>query len=708
MRRLVGLLLAASCAGQLWSQSCQRPVAGGAGLATTVELDVAVVYSDGYLTTGHLVRPQDAPPACGWPLVVFVHRLGSSQAEDLTMQQQIAAHGYALWAYDVRGQGGAQLLNGGHPQAGATLWGPIERCDLAEQIQFVAARPEWQGLVDGTRVAVLGSSQGAGHAWAAAAWSGAPLLVPGRTASTFPSIACAIAADYAPEATTEWLRGGNLFSSWFTSLIANDTVAPSFVLDSAFVQLAAGRFRAADPAGLLAAWAAEDRPITQRLQQTAVPILFSQAYDDLIDSPLPGLQLLAQLPAGTSKRALLSTIGHNTPPNDHELALRFDLYLRWLDRFLWSEHNEVELESQCVLAELPLEPSLRLDPDQPWGHVYLADPLPPPSADRYWLSGDGGEGVLVASPPAVAEPPAAIDQLLAEPGFNAANYLASAANRDLAAVLAACPLSEQVFTTTLATERQLDRSPVVQLEITPDRSRWMIAALLTVQPPGGDEVMLSSAGVARDSSQAGIAETVTLPLSPVAVVLPAGTVLRLRLRNLWLREAPLARALETAPLFHDFHLAIGKGPEPGSSFVDLPLHARTPQLVTRTHAIDLLRMDPVTLLLRGGPGMAGYVYYLTIGSSGQVPVTWRHGTSVMLQADWLSGAVESAILAPEFSGFLGDLDGAGAGAAVLDLSRYAPFDPLFLGVRLTFAAFVFPDFRTPLAVASNPLDLLMH
>src|SRR5262249_22948585 len=185
-----------------------------------------------------------------------------------------------------------------------------------------------------------------------------------------------------------------------------------------------------------------------------------------------------------------------------------------------------------------------------WTRRYGPNPLHAPSAARYWLHDDG---TLQGTEPAQALPSATIVQTIVDPTFTPAFYIASANNRVLANVLTACPLSEIVYATApLANESQLGASAAVHLQVTPDHQDWMIAALLTVQPPGGNEEMLSCNGFSRGDSTIGVAEAVELTLPPVAARLPAGSVVRLRLRNLWLREAPMARVLEVAPLFHDF------------------------------------------------------------------------------------------------------------------------------------------------------------
>src|SRR5262249_26265039 len=98
-------LVSLAVASAATAQNCSRPFGYGSGAALSYEQQVQVVYSDGYVTNGTMVYPSVPPPTCGWPLVVYVHRLGQVRFEDPNFVSLIADHGYAVWAYDVRGQG---------------------------------------------------------------------------------------------------------------------------------------------------------------------------------------------------------------------------------------------------------------------------------------------------------------------------------------------------------------------------------------------------------------------------------------------------------------------------------------------------------------------------------------------------------------------------------------------------------------------------
>ncbi|MBM4061557.1 MAG: hypothetical protein FJ265_10755 [Planctomycetes bacterium] len=675
------------------------------GWATQLDAVVPLTYTDGYQTFGSLLRPVHPAPSCGWPLVVFVHPLGQTRSDEFGLQSTIAGQGYAVWSYDVRAHGQALVANPNHPGAGSTLWGPVERLDLAEQILFVGGNAAWAGIVDATRVAVVGSSQGGVHAWNAAAWSGRPLAVPGRPAVSFPAIACAVANDYVAEPIHDWLRNGVLWSSWFLEALAGSYAGTP--IDAAFLQSARTAFLNQDPAGLLAAFAAEGRGIESNLLTSTVPVLYSHAYHDLIDSPLATLQLLQGMVA--PHRTMLSTIGHNTPRNLHERAFRDCLIQRWLHRHLWGEPNEVELEAPFVLSELPLPRTLREDVNHAWSRHHGRDPLVATSRTRWFLHGDLA---LREVPPVGPQAVQTIDQVI-DPlatTFTPADYLASAAVRALANVLLVCPLDEAVYEATLPEERQLDASAAVHLRLVPTHADWMLAALLTVQPPGAgsEEVMLTSTAICSTNSAPGVAEDRDFLLPPVAALLPAGSTVRLRLRNLWLREAPMAQALEVAPRFHDFHLDVVHGDAPSGSWLDLPLQPVRPKLVSTTTWYPLASAPLVALAVRGGVARAGNPYFVTVGVSGHVPGTPFLNDVMPIENDWLVGIVSAAWNQPEFTGFLGSLDAAGHASCAMDFRAFAPLPPGLTGLRLSFAAFVFDGMTSLSGAATNACDVFLQ
>lgn len=698
-RLLVFGLAAASAA----AQTCLRPTPPLGGFPTTVDLLVPVTYSDGYQTFASLIRPDGTPPTCGWPMVVFVHPFGQSRGFDLAFQMELAGQGYAVWSYDVRAHGQAVLPNVGHAHAGSTLMGPIERYDLAEQILFVGSQPAWAGIVDATRVAVLGSSGGGAHAWQAAAWSGQLMQAPGRPGVTFPAIACVVAADLGADAIDDWLRGGQMWTSWFVEAISGVYTGVAF--DQTFLQTCRNAFLAQDPAALAAAWVAEERGVGNWLTTSPVPVLHSHAFFDSVMSPL---MAIARGEARTAPhRVWLSTLGHGVPANTIEFGLRQATIVRWLHRFLWSVPNEVELEARAVLAEVPLTQAERDDPAHQWSHLHLGALTTPPSSLRLYLHDDAA---LRAVPPATPQADAVIAQVV-DPlatDFTAADYLATPSLRTAASVLARCPLQERVWTFIVTEDSQVARSPTVHLRLVPQGAQWQLGAVLSVTPAGSsEEVMLGANALASNSSVPGMAEDHDLRLPPVAAAVPAGSTLRLRLRNLWLRESPMAPALDVAPLFHDFEIDVVHG-APVGSWLDLPIEPAKPSLVVDHPIIDLLAPGSVVATVRGGSVRSGFPFFAMVGLSGQAPATGYLNAVIPIDADWLVLTSAGSSEPPLFSGFLGFLDGAGRANVTFNLSSVAPLPAVLNGLAFTFAAFVWDGPWAATGAASIPCDVLMR
>ena len=703
--RLAPLVASCLITGSASAQICFRPEPPPGGSPTQVDLFVPVTYSDGYQTIGSMIRPAGAAPSCGWPVVVFVHPLGQSRGFDLGQQLSIASQGYAVWSFDVRAHGQAQALNSMHPAGGSTMWGPNERVDLAEQILFVASEPTWMGSIDSTRVAVMGSSQGGGHAWIAAAYAGQVISAPGRPALTFPPVACTIATDLVADQVDDWLRGGTMFSSWFTAAICGSYTGIPF--DAAFVQACQNAFVAQDPAGLATMFAAEGRRIGPLLASSSVPMLYGHAFYDAVDGPLTGLM---RMEAMTSPhRALLGTVGHGVIDNVGERAFRESVTMRWLHRFLWNVPNEVELERPYVLAEVPLRDVDRDDPNWRWSHAHVDSTMTPVGSARWFLHDDLAlREVSPVAPQSNAVIQQTIDPLAIT--FTPADYLAQPGVRDLTNVLTVCPLQEQVYAFTTTVETQIEASPTLHLQVVPDQAAWMLAALLTVQSsePGSVEVMLASTALASRTSTQGIAESHDLRLAPVTMRIPAGATLRLRLRNLWLREAPMTRALDAAPIFGNFRVDVVHGDAPTGSWIDLPLVPVRPRLVTDRTWLDLATPQPIMATIRGGSARAGFPYFAAIGLSGHTPGISFLNDSVPIEGDWLVVLSAASSEAPFFSGLLGFLDAQGEAVWTIDFSTAAPLPQVLNGLQFTFASFVWDGPWAPTGAAANPCDVMLR
>lgn len=683
----------------LTAQSCERPVVAGGDHGVRIEPTNTVTYTDGYVTHANLLLPDTAVPWCRWPLVVFVHQLGGSRIAELDLQRTLVSEGHAVWTYDVRGQGSGILLNPTHPDRGTALWGPVEFADLAEQIQHVTANHA--GTVDPARIAIVGISQGAAHAWRAAAWSGQPLAVAGRTAAAFPQVRCVVAADYVAESTEDWIRNGTQFSSWFVNVIADDAV-PSWNLDPGFKAAAAQRFREQDPQALLQLWQQQGRPILTQLLQSTVPVLYSHAYHDFIDGPMPGLEVVERMTHLPAVRSLLSTVGHDTQRNDHEVRFRNREIVSWLHRHLWGELPTVA-RARYSLALLPLQGAIREDQQSLWGRIETNTILPLPQQQaqsvRLHLHPDGTlqQGQSAATHNTIRHE-------VLEPSYNATTYLSNISQREVGLVLAHMPLSELVFATApLDRASTVSAAPKLDLVISPSDPMWAVAALLTVEVPGEPEYMLASAGAARTDDVPDVAHPVTLRFPPVAVQLPAGSIVRLRLRNHWLREFPMSRTLEVAPLFQGYQLAVHFGASSGS-WLDLPLEDVAPSLLTTAQDIDLSRPEPVGFVVRSDIELEGAPCFVTLGTLGSEELMVQACGFLLPQQEAFLPVTQAWQLENGAGSAFSTLDGAGGMAAVLDLAPFTPLPSELAGFEVELRAHVFAAVGAPVR-SSAPVRL---
>lgn len=682
---------------------CDRPVVPQGGFEVVERSEVPVHYSDGVVARGRLIIPDVAPPPCGWPLVVRVHSLGAQRDQDLAWQRRIAAQGYAVWAYDVRGHGGTRLLN---PQVGTTLYGAQERFDLAEQI--TQARQAYAGSVSATKLAVTGHSQGGVHAWMAAAQSGRELTVPGRGTVPFPEVSCIVGGDFVAEPTRHRVRDGTLFSAAFLELCIADPLVLPFAIDRAFKDAVVRRFVAQDPGGLERELRQEDgREIDTGLSATSVPILFHHAWHDSICGVGPTLEVARALPPSTPFRLVVSTVGHAVPRNDHEIAFRRELSLRWLERFLWDTPNGVENESRCVVAFMPLDPAEHGDRSSLWSHAHL-DGLPPSQVEwcRLFTTSSGG---LSATEPSAAGPATRIEHVV-EPGFGPNDWIADPASRVMPGLLDVIPMSERVFEFVATEDLDVVGAPRVRLAVTPDAPKFQIAALLSVRLPGSaEDRMVTHWGRGVLDATPRLTQELVFELSPIAVRIPRGATVKLVVRNHWITELPHLPGLVAVPLFESFAVDVEHGAGDHASYLELPTLREPPvALVADDLDVDIGAPGVVGFRVRGDASRGGWRYLLLASGSGQVPATTLVGGVLPLHVDDLTLSFAQAAGSRELMGFIGSLDANGEGVARLDLTGLSALPSSMLGQRLTFAAWVYPSPGILAGSPSDPVDIVIR
>jgi len=687
------LVLAATVASV--GAQCAKPPIPQAGLPTAVDADVAVTYADGYKTLATFTYPSTTPPACGWPLIVFVHGYGGKRS----VQRTLASRGFAVHTYDVRGQGDAKALN--PTTMGLTMYGPVEKYDLAEQIAF--ARGRWKSLLDPTRVGVTGGSQGGIHSWFAAAYSGKKITISGRGTIVFPTISAVVPENFIPDVMHHFLRGDTLFAVDGINRVFGGNV--SAVLDPGTRTAIQQYFLNQDPSGLAARFRNEPgRPTASELATSTVPILYHHAWLDGIEGPREAVRVIESLPSSLIVRSMLSTLGHGSPANDYENTFRFEQKIRWFDRFLWGIANGVEKEARAVVGVMPVRESELTNRSFLWDHRYDASFTPADLApERRYLTASG----RLEPTPGPAGAPTTIQHRV-KPGYTASTFVSSPAQWQTSTILTNIPLSERTFTMApLAAEQELGGRPRVSLRVVPDADRFTLAALLTARVPGETrDFMLACWGRGVMGAKKGVPLSLEFDLPQTVCVLPAGTVLKLIVRNHWLREFPMARSAVAAPYFVSCDVQVRHGTGSDVSWVELPFRkAVRVGLVAALHATPATAPRNVPLTVRGGSARKGMPYLVATSLSGQVPGAPLPGGVLPVNPDAVTVLFLLMTGSPLTHGFLGGLDASGQAPAVCGLATLGPLPAALAGHRLTLAAWVHRSPTDLTGHPSNPVDV---
>jgi predicted acyl esterase len=125
---------------------------GEASGSATARQDLTIPMDDGVPIAATLYVPDGAPPAAGWPAVVFLHGLSGNRTQMNALAETFGFVGqqYAVLTFDARGHGESGGLVG--------IDGPREVADTRAVVQWLADRPD----VDGNNIGAWGISYGGG------------------------------------------------------------------------------------------------------------------------------------------------------------------------------------------------------------------------------------------------------------------------------------------------------------------------------------------------------------------------------------------------------------------------------------------------------------------------------------------------------------------------------------------------------------------
>ncbi|MGE3879543.1 MAG: CocE/NonD family hydrolase [Planctomycetota bacterium] len=637
-----------------------------------------ITWVDGVRTELDVYRPLHASPASGWPIVLVVHGGESDRRVAFVRErcQRLARMGYVCVAYDVRGDGSTVRLNPpGFPMSHADTLR-----DMADIVQRLPGLLPAGLLVDPSRVAVTGDSQGGRHAFRASAWSGQALPLPVGGVTHMPAIA-AIAPRIAPVSPPDdAVTGNGLFANAHT--VTNLWAARGGDPNDPVVQM----ILAQDWPALHAFMAAD--PLIQylpRLRTSTVPMLYGFAWNDRKHAMRPSVDALGGFAAGTTVRTLWSTSGHGTPPNVVEEQFTDDRIRRWFDRWLKGIRNAIEFEPAAEVALLPADHARHAAADSHWPHASMAAwPPVSPQMVSYWLR-DGG--VLADQPPSAPEPVVSIEHRVA-PGYGIAQFCAD--DRRPSLVLAQIPLAAASFTTApLLMPLELAGRSRISMEVDSSVGEFYVAAVLSVVASDGTKTLVTSA-IAGRRGAAGGRHRLDVEFEDAAMFVPPGARLELSLRNLALLDAPGGRFLRWVPSFVDSDVAVRIDPSTPPR-LDLSIVAPSHAFLTPSIARGSISSGiSQPMRIEAGGELAAAPFVLLMSASGTwpglpLPNPRLVGARLPLEFDAWTTLSSQLAGSPAFVGSIGFLDADGQADARFVLPPL-PLLATLAGQRFHFAA----------------------
>ncbi|MEO0479121.1 MAG: CocE/NonD family hydrolase C-terminal non-catalytic domain-containing protein [Planctomycetota bacterium] len=700
LRTLLGVSILAAFLATV--SSAQVGQTSGSGTTTTI-VNVSVTtyritYSDGSSTTAELKTPaQASPPPGGFPVVVFVHALGANRAQAPVWQDRMIERGYAIWTYDVRGQGAWRRNPSGPRLAGTTLWGSREMVDLGEQLSAVAVEPP-PGTVNSNAVCVAGISQGGFHAWTAALNSGGAIIdsVSGL-GSVFPSLQAAIALDLVPDAETQRLPGGQFGMSFLNLALLPSS--PVLVIDNQVQSEIQAQVVAGRPARL-SQWQARD--FAAELVELDVPVLHRHSWFDAVGEAGPVVDAFDLVPPTTPVRAVISTGGHATEPNVLEAEYFFTNADCWLDRFLRGIPNGIDQEPRFATARLPLGPN-PTGAGLSWPHIDTESLANPEGVGFTFLHTDAS-GTLTETAPASVSTDLLTNRVAA--GFSPQVWLDTPSLRTVPATRTAIPQSTLSYTSVLGSEKEIYGKPKLLLSSMANAPVASVAVTLHVTLPTGERAMLSQGGARLDAG-INVPTDIEIRMSPIAVVLPAGSTLELRLSNLWITELPHLPALYASPTFTNFDLGIAHG----DLLTRLALPIREPVPVLRSDSLEIDVTNPVDVGLDmfAGADCAGTTYLIAIGDRPVMGGTSLNGAFLPIDQGFLFNVFAQQANSPICPNFFSLLDSEGSTQTVFRSTLLGPSLLSLIGRDLRFIGIVadFANLSSGVRV-TTPVDVLVR
>ena len=650
----------------------QDPPAPPGGFTVSKQVDIRIPLTGNSGTLMNAYYPQAAAASTGWPVVVLIPGGGGNRNASyiVPLQERLAGAGFLALSYDTRGGGSATKI-----------------LHMAELI--VQAKRTLGPLMDDSRLAFSGGSAGGRQTYWAASWSGKTLPQTSAVASKMPVLQAAIPDIQIMDAVEDNVPGGVMVrSSWADTVYKNGGPSHPYMIaintgDYASVHQALSQ----DPVD----------NFFPLLKQSSVPLLVINSWGDRNHELNHNADRFSQLKAGIPHRWLLSTAGHGTPENILEMDFKWDMTVRWCNRFLKNIQNAVDLEPFAALSVPPADPTDYRNTSSVWQHRIAKAWPPTDPGERLFLRAGG---TLRTSAPTTTEVGPKIQHRVAA-GYDALKYFGVDRGRPNR-VLSNIP--EVVFDFDLpqvSTERELFGRTVCELDVTTTAANYQLQAALWHVPAQGAPVFITSGVIAERGITPG-RRRVRIEMSDTAYVIPKNHTLRLQLGNLPRRQRPGNDSFWVLPEFSDSDLTVHIDPQ-FPPRVEVPFRPQvkpglTPRFTTASAKLGIQH----SLSLSSEAAQSQSLYQIFLGASG----TWPGlplPFSLPLNFDPFTDLGITAVNSTVFAKFRGTLDANGKATASFQVPATAA--PYVTGLRFDFASLVLTAGSQLLS--SNPVTLVV-
>ena len=675
---------------------------GGFAFSKTTHV---VYWSDWFGTRVDVYEPVAAAPSTGWPGVCVLHGKGGARDHSAIalMCEGLAKRGYLAYAYDIRGNANTLAQNQSSPHLQFTPpYDPSSErkiLDSAEMHHIIESN--LPTLLDFDRLAMTGISQGGNHSFQAAAYSDAALPLTSGIAASYPKLLAA-APRIAPMNRSEgFMPGGVLISDQYAD-----------ILFGAANQNAFNSILAGDYATVKASLDAD--PMTNHvalLSQSGVPLFITVAYHDWFRTPAASVDPLGGFLQPSDHHVLFNQGGHGTPDNDSATDFMDDLRLRFFDHHMKGIDNNIDDEPRYKAMVMGADPATYGSASSSHAHRYVSSWPPLWVQTRYLgLGGSMAASAPISSTgfvPMTHQVPAGYDltQYMLDGGGSGPDTSGTVPpTLPQLAVFSHIPFVSVRFSEApLLSDTELLGRPSATLEVLTSAPNIQLHVALFHEDPAGVEHFITSGANALRGISPG-AHTLDVNLADVAMVIPAGDKLVVRIENMALhRPEPGNTRVRYAPCFTSASIALRVNATAHCA-IHLPIRSTlqprlTPAFKARSGQGGIVH----PLRLDAGASAALAAYYIFVGNSGSWPAIVVPGAPpIPLIQDDFTNLGASYMFTGTLMDFAGLLDLNGSVTEPLFVPPAA--GPILAGLRLNFVGLVVTSGGL---LVSDPVDFVV-